>query len=501
VTGQPTRKRTVLCLTAATAAYLPLVSLPAIRKPFWFDEFFTVAIARQPGLGDVMRIMASGQEPHLPLLYLLVRVSQRWLGVGELAARLPSILAYWVFCLSLFVFCRRRLGVWPATVALVFPLACSSYPLAFEARPYALVLAACGLALVFWQRAAEGGARAGALAGLVLALAAAVSSHYYAVLLIPLFVSGEAVRLARRRAPDWPLWLALAAPLALFGIYLPWIWASRRVMAGFWIGVQNFWAKPEWIDVGSTYVAMFLPALAPLLPGYTLLLLARRRGAARAPESGFKSEEWAVITALLSLPLWVFLLGKFMAGIYMPRYSVPVVAGAAALVAAAVQRESRGQAKPVALLVLVIVAWSGWNGWRISRGYERPDVALSSLLARVPDGNIPIVVADPARFVQLSYYARPPASGRIVFWTDPASARTLPDFVPELVLPILGQWMPLRVEPYGPGADRNRRILVYSLAASSGEWLPARLAGDGWKLNLVAERGRERLLLATAPVQ
>lgn len=501
MTGQPSRKRTVLCLTAATAAYLLLVSFPAIRKPFWFDEFFTIAIASQPGLGDLWRILASGQEPNPPLSFLLVRVCQRCFGAGELAARLPSMLAYWVFCLSLFVFCRRRLGAWPAAVALVLPLTCSSYPFAFDARPYALALAACGLALVFWQRAAEGSRRAGALAGLALSLAAALSTHYYAVLMIPLLAAGEAVRLARRRAPDWPLWLALTAPLALFGLYLPWIRASGRVIAAFWLGSGTFWAKPAWSAAGLTYVEMFLPALIPLLPGYLLLLLARRRRAAPVVAGNFTSAEWAVIVALISLPLGAFLVGKFVTGVYLARYGLPVVAGVAALVAAAVERESGGQARPAALLVAAICVFVGWNGWRVTRGYERPDVALSALLARVPDGDIPIVVANPLRFVQFSHYVRPPASGRIVFWTDPASARTVPDLVPELELPILGQWLPLRVEPYGPGADRNRRILLYSLADSGSEWLPARLASQGWKMNLVAERGRERLLLATAPLQ
>ena len=87
----------------------------------------------------------------------------RWFGDGEISVRIPAILGFWVFCLCLFRFTSRRVGIYYALAALLLPTVLETYYYSLEACPYGPELAFCGLALVAWQLVAQAqeAARAG----------------------------------------------------------------------------------------------------------------------------------------------------------------------------------------------------------------------------------------------------------------------------------------------------------------------------------------------------
>src|SRR5262249_18522328 len=148
--------------------------------------------------------------------------------------------------LCLFRFVSRRSTIVYGIAAMLFPLSTGAYYYAFEARPYGLVLGLAGLAMICWQSLAEGEGRALPLAGLALSLAAAVSCHYYAVLVLIPFVCGEAARTLSRRRLDLPVWAAMAASLVPLLIFFPLIARARSYS-------KVFWSQPSWGDIPGFY--------------------------------------------------------------------------------------------------------------------------------------------------------------------------------------------------------------------------------------------------------
>src|SRR3972149_1994188 len=163
----------------------------ASRKLMWNDELFTLYISRLPSVSDIWSALSTGADQTPPFFHIITRASFSLFGVNHVSIRLPEVLGFWVMSLCLFQFVSKRSSAIYGFVAMLFPLVTIAYSYAYEARPYGLVLAFSGLPLLCWQSAAEGRYRKLSLIGLALSLAAAVSSHYYAVLLfLPLAVGG-----------------------------------------------------------------------------------------------------------------------------------------------------------------------------------------------------------------------------------------------------------------------------------------------------------------------
>ncbi len=90
------------------AFYLPSSLWIASHRLFWYQEIFTVLIARLPDLATIWRALSSPVDVMPASYYVLVRLFDRALGPSELAARLPSALALALGLLITFD-CMRRL--------------------------------------------------------------------------------------------------------------------------------------------------------------------------------------------------------------------------------------------------------------------------------------------------------------------------------------------------------------------------------------------------------
>ena len=73
-----------------------------------------------------------------------------------------------------------------------------------------------------------------ALAGLWLSLAAAVSTHYYAVLIFLPLAAGELTRTWTTKRVDFAIWAALLLGLLPLLAYMPLMAESRKYAATFW---------------------------------------------------------------------------------------------------------------------------------------------------------------------------------------------------------------------------------------------------------------------------
>jgi hypothetical protein len=203
----------LVAVSAAAGLFLVLRLIQLVWRPHFFDELFTVWIARlRPGA--MLEALASDSGP--PLYYLLVRS----LSAGEpsvLSARVISLAAASLLLAS--VVFSRRLGNSAVIAALLLAVFAPHVHFSTEARSYALAGALAGagcLALAAW---AGEGKRAPLLAGTAL-LVAAAASHYYGVLFFPIPFALGLLAWKKRRALEGALASAAAVVAFIPGVLL-----------------------------------------------------------------------------------------------------------------------------------------------------------------------------------------------------------------------------------------------------------------------------------------
>ena len=231
---------------------LPMLTAQARAKPLWHDEIYTVLFAGLPTVGSMWTAARDGIDLAPPLNALATRAVFATWGRGPIAVRLPPIAGYWLMSALLFEFVRRRAGVLAALAAALLPALTAAFRFSIEARGYGLMLAFFTAAIFFWAEAARGRARGPSLAMMTAAIAAGLWNRYWAVLVfVPLGV-GELVRLMRSRRADWPMWMAMAAALAMAAPLRPLMQVASAQSA-------TFWRHASLSDISETYQFLFEP--------------------------------------------------------------------------------------------------------------------------------------------------------------------------------------------------------------------------------------------------
>ena len=218
--------------------YFADIFLKAKEKCYWFDELCTVYLCRLPSFSSIWTAVLHGADFNPPLFYLLTRGAQRLFGPGLIATRLPATVGVWLFGLCLFLFVARRAGVICGFIAGVFPFFTLAQYYAYEARAHGLILGWCGLALLCWQRNAEGRAKYLWLVGFSLSLLGALLTHVYAVYLFVPFALVEFYNIVKKGRPNWGIVCAILLTLipVVAVVYLPLFRMYRStVPAGFFV--------------------------------------------------------------------------------------------------------------------------------------------------------------------------------------------------------------------------------------------------------------------------
>jgi hypothetical protein len=450
------RSAEALVLGLVSALYFVVVGLLASRRLLWYDELSTLAVTRRPSLWNAL---TSGLEPNPPVFFAAAKASVRMFGETELAARLPSMIGVWIFLICLYLFARRRVHPSFALLAAIFPLATGALSYASESRPYGLLLGFTGLVLVCWQGAIEGKRPLWWAVGLFLALAGAISTHFFAVLLwIPLGVA-FLIRVFMRRRFDVLVAAALAlSPLILIA-YRP-IIANARTLGG------AFWARPDPFLVVRFYGFLLDDAVAPLVAVAAIagLFAAWRQIAAPRPspspqEGRGTPDELLLLVTFLALPVFGVILGQLATGAFTERYALPAVAGFAVLLAFAASHWS-GRKSVVAMLLAV--ALTGGFLMNSARHYKwavtiaaKEHRLYAQLLTDAP-GADPIVATDPVQFLQMTRYAPPELNRRLIYLTDGLDPNTA-----EVGLQRLAIFDPIQIDNYEHFRSRHLRFWLY----------------------------------------
>ena len=244
--------------------------------------------------------------------------------------------------------------------APIFPLTTGAIYYATEARGYGLVLGFSALALLSWQYAAEGRNRRLALAGLALGLTGAVSSHYYAVLVLAPLGVGELVRTVWSRRLDLPVWAALTTPVLPLLLFLPVIRSAQAYS-------PTFWGAPQWRQTLDYYPFLFRPSLNLFVALAALGFLYLHFVPVPAPDPSPKRfrvppHETAALLAFGVLPLLSVAAAKFVTNGYHERYVLASAIGFTGLIVGGCFFVFQG--RRAAGTLLVVLFFAGFSvGW------------------------------------------------------------------------------------------------------------------------------------------
>jgi hypothetical protein len=488
----------ILLWCGFSALYMAVVARLAATKLLWYDEIFTWHLSWLPTLGAVWEALATGPDLNPPLYFVATRLTFSLFGPGPLGMRLPASFGVMCMALCLYGFVARRCGRAYGWIAALLPLTAEAFPYAYEGRAYGLVLGLGALALFSWQTAANdaigGFGRWGALIGLAASLAAALASHFYAVLLFAPLGLAELARTGLRRRVDLGVGLALGSPMLVLVPLRPLIVNARAY-------ANSFWAKPTVATVFQTYSTLlgdtvpFLVAISVLGALWWAIRLRKGHahpGGTTAPIGSPSLPELVASAAFCALPIFAYALGKLATGAFAERYALPSLLGFALLLGFGAHHAARGRTAPGVAVALLLFAGFSVNVARQARELARTQPATYTLVEHMglENGfNGPVVVADPLLYLQAVHYAPPAVVDRLVYvMTDNST--------PELGLAGLRRWVPLRVEEYNAFLATGTPFLIYRLTSdASTPHLPntllERLARDEVPLDIRAWTSRE----------
>ena len=415
-----------------------------------------------------------------PLEFALVRLSFHAFGPHEFAGRLPSVISFTIVIACMFLYLRRRSTIWFAAfgaLLLLYNQEISYY--ATEARPYALLLAMLGIALVSYDSIVESiGNIWIARLVLLVAVLGMLMSHVFSLFALGAFLLAEFVRSLRRRTIDVPTWLALLLPLVSCVLYVPLLRGQRGMVY-----------PPEMhpsIGAGVLLYHSFLyRPMAPVmeLGAFVLILLKFYPERTFVQFLRLRAEVWALLLTLLAMPLTlaIILVLRSPQGSYFPRYTLAVVYPAMFFVAmffAWRSKETKRWAWAWRLFALVAALLS-FNEiphqamHLLHRGLlAAPDEVASAGGVTDIDPDLPLVDNDPLRFMEVDNRLSPADLKRFVYVTDENEAlQIVHSNAGESVATMAAVFhLKSRVVPYKEFISAHPKFLVIGEIDHVGDW-------------------------------
>jgi 4-amino-4-deoxy-L-arabinose transferase-like glycosyltransferase len=233
----------------------------------WLDEACTSLFAQSTDLGALLATLRV--ESHPPLYYLLMYGWTAIAGTAEEALRFPSTVAGLVLTVLLYAGVRARGG--DRLAAGLAALVGAASPLlvyySVEAKAYTLLWALAAGTWLSLERAVRGGAEAQgpgvrrAFGAALLLHLAALYTHHFALLLLPLWPLALFAVRGRARAHG-----LVAAALLLLG-YAPWAlgFLVDQSAAGGTSWLEAYWQGAGTALAGSARIMAIAPPFPPYL--------------------------------------------------------------------------------------------------------------------------------------------------------------------------------------------------------------------------------------------
>jgi hypothetical protein len=467
------------------------------RKQLWFDEIVSYSVDHLPTWPDAWRALQLGVDANPPLFHLVNRLLLGIFGDSTFVERVSSVFGFWAMSLCVYNIVRRNHPAASAWVAALIPACSGAAYYATEARPYGMVLGFVSLAVVCWLNAVETeGDRRWWLAGMTLALACGISSHYYAVYTVAPFIGAELTRALKRKQIDWAVLGATIAsffPLVIFYFTGLISAAGKYSTAGgsvSFLGPVDFWST-----LLSPVAASIVLVVAASLGLHWMV------GKVRWQSVDFGSSTTVLIAAWFCvLPVVVTLAAHYVTNAYAPRYALTAVIGVAVLIGIGFDllRTIVPGGAVLAILALIVPVAADAIGGRANPRGRHIDYSWEKYAMACPE--LPVVYGRPLEFVQAWHNA--PSSelkSRIIGLVNVKEAfdrtgETMEDLCvinlkPALPVPAMDYF---RFE-----AERRPFYLISQPSVTS--WVTDKLIDDGAILTLKGQFAGEIISLVTWP--
>ena len=465
--------KTPLLIFVSFSLICVLFIAAAMHRRVWYDELFTMDIARASTPSRVMELIRRW-DLNPPLSYFFNRWSMDVFGPGKLGLRLPSVVEFYTASLFLFAFARKRIGNAFALLAISILWEGPIFYYAVEARPYAL-LAMCFSILIFcWDRATSPNRPIWSLLGTFFGALGMLLTHVFAPLTLAAIFVGEAIRFARSRKADIALWAALLLPCLAILLYIPLFHTYKRVVfpyhdqAGLW-QIPQYFIHGVWDTKPILYATVFAFIVS--------------RGNRERQRGPFPPEQLAAAFFLFCLPILLNLILMRSHGAFWPRYcittSVTLCLGYAFLGAYQTDVGQRGGYVATGVVLLFGLV----NIVGVMRSHVRPRPALTMVR---PD--LPLVIENGMTFFEMNHFEDGSLLNRVHYLEDPQasikySSSTLFEgyerFDPEFH--IRGH-----VDDYASFLSQHPQFLM--LTKGRGVfWLVSKLHDDGEEIEKISE--------------
>jgi hypothetical protein len=462
-------------LALFSVLYFVLTITVAGRKSLQIDEFLTYHLARLPSISAIWAALSDGPDNSPPLNLLAVHAVYQVAGDGPVATRLSSILGIWVMSLCMYVFSARRCTPAYAWAAMLFPLTTQALSYAYDGRPYGLWMGFCGLALVCWQEAAANGRwRLFALGGLILSLAATISTHFYAPVCFISFGLAELARAWRRKRIDVLMGIALCAGLIPMAFYGPLIRNAKAVS-----GV--FFSRPGGtasLLFYSWLLATSLPALVGAFAGLAAdaALAAQRTDRSRLERGHFPPlEEVALALGFAGMPIFTMILSRLAAGgAFSERYALPAVIGLGVLVAFLPSYFER-RATIGYVLAIALCGGAAFVGYTELQTIRYKNDQISKRLGKIQAlKGLPIATDDPLLYFSLHYYCPPDFTSRLTYLIGPNEEHG--DLLVEKLSPWVSRRNPFQIVEYRDFASAHSQFFFCFVERPGGRLIQQRVS-------------------------
>jgi hypothetical protein len=470
----PDKRELRLVLVALTILYIFAVAI-GNRRYVWFDELFTLDIARSPSLRQLWYRLRFECNP--PAVYLLSRYSMAIFGSTPFGLRFPSMVEFYFGSMAILLYVRRKAGIaFAAFAVLLLWAAVPTLYYAVEARPYALIFLSFACLLLSWDTAIREQPRRLALFGVATSTLILVEAHVFAPFTLFAFLVAEFIRFLRRRKPDYPLWAALLVPMLGMLVYVPLILSCGGIVF------------PVYASFNTIVIFYELTLGVPVISAAVLvILLVPTATGSKTTSTIFSSEEIALLACLLLSPILLNLALMYRQETFYNRYGLTTQV--AILVALSILLPCRMRLNRLAayagsiLLILFLVKTQIWHTLR----YPAPRNA-AFLETIHPD--LPLVVEEGQVFMEMNQYENAPLLSRLYFLKDTKASMQyrhtnfFQEFEAPDVMKAAGFPITANVAPYASFVNQHRQFL---LLGSSVQWVFAKLLVSGATIAFVGD--------------
>ncbi len=399
------QSRTYLGLILAGGIVLRLVSLGT--ESLWFDEAYSVWVARH----DVAwQFVQSTQRIFPPAYYVLLHFWLR-LGTSESAVRLLSVALGMLSILAVYALAARLFDTRVGVIA-AFLLAISPLHIAYsqEARMY-ILLCVLGLGSAYCMLLALSEGKRWHWLAYVLCTALAMSTHYFALFLVPFQNLYVLYLLWRRRVLPglWWRWLVSQLAVALLSIIgLAGVFSSETV---YWWGLLDTWhGAPTLRDLVGMLFSFSLGTTVQnrmlYLGGLLIFVLCAAWSLVDVKKRRLALDDGLLFVGLyLLVPLGaVFTLSQFQS-FWVLRYVFPFLPPWCIIVARGLERMPGRVLRPLMLLAIVLA--SIWPIANLYRYQQKEDWrgAVSYISSQEQPGDV-IVLVDEDIWLPFEHYYR-----------------------------------------------------------------------------------------------